>query len=407
MSTLIVTLPVDAATAATELHYVLSPDGHHGERSGSATAALLPDPGRTGETVAIVPQRLLSWQRVTLPQGSLAQTPRLRAILDGLLEEQLLDEPAALHFALQPDASTGTPIWVAACDRAWLREAVQTFDAAGRRIDRIVPAWAPGPTASGQTECTVIGTPEDAQAVFVGLGPEQAVALLPLAASATGAALPEDALVRAEPAVVTLAERALARQVAVQSREDAMLAAARGAWNLAQFDFASNSRRRALRWFTSAAGAFARAPEWRAARWALALLVVAQLGGLNLWAWQDARALQRQEAAVRGALTQTFPQVRLVVDAPAQMQRELARLRQQSGAVAPDDLEPMLAAVAGALPEGRTPARIDYADGQLRLTGLTLEPAERGTLDERLAAARLAMGEEDGALVLHAAGGAQ
>lgn len=403
MSTLILTLPPGALQPDTELRYVLSTDGHHAARGGSCPAHLLPAPGRAGETVAVVPQPLLSWQRVTLPQGALAQRQRLRAVLEGLLEEQVLDDPATLHFALQPDAATGMPIWVAVCERAWLQGALQALEAAGHRVDRVVPQWAPGPTASGQVECTVIGTPEDAHAVLAGLGPDQALALLPLGAAAIGAALEADTPVRAEPAVVALAERAFDRPVALLPLDEGVLAAARGAWDLAQLDLANNSRQRALRRLAGGALALLRAPEWRAARWALGLLALVHVGALNLWAWQDARAIERQQAAVRGVLTQTFPQVKLVVDAPVQMQREVALLRQQTGGMTQDDLEPLLAAAAGALPPDQTPARIDYADGQLHLRGLNLQAAQRTALDERLAAQNLAAGEQDGALVLRPA----
>ena len=62
---------------------------------------------RAGEIVAVVPARALSWQQVTLPQGATAQASRLRAVLEGLLEEHLLDDPAQLHFALQPLRPSG------------------------------------------------------------------------------------------------------------------------------------------------------------------------------------------------------------------------------------------------------------------------------------------------------------
>lgn len=405
MSTLIVSLSPSAPTADAEWRYVLSGDGRHVARSGSCGAPLLPAPGRAGETVAVVPARQLSWQRVTLPHGALSQTQRLRAVLEGLLEEQLLDEPDHLHFALPPHAATGTPIWVAVCDRAWLRASLQLLEAAGHRVDRIVPACAPGATASGGLEGTVIGTPDEATLVLTGVGETQAVSLLPLQAQTATQSITADTPLRAEPAVAELAERGLGRPVALQSLDEGLLAAARGDWDLAQFDLASNGRQRALRWLGTSANALWRAPEWRAARWALGLLVVVQIAALNLWAWQDGRALARQQAAVRGVLTQTFPQVKLVVDAPVQMNKEVALLRQQTGALSNSDLESLLAAAARHLPAGQSPTRIDFADGRLRLTGLTLTPEQREALERPLASQALAARNEDGALVLQATAG--
>lgn len=391
MSTLVITLPLATPGPADRYDYTLSADGHGVTRQGDAGAALLPAAGRTGETVALVPLRALSWHRVTLPPGVLAQPARLRAALEGLLEEHLLDDPAALHFALEPGAQAGRPVWVAACDRAWLRGALQALETAGRPADRVVPEFAPGPTASGQAELSVLGTAEDAQLVLAGQGEAQALLMLPLAAApGLELALPAHAEgappVRAEPAVAALAEHALARPVALQTAGERALAAARGAWDLAQLDLASSGGRRALRKAAAAANTLLRAPQWRAARWGLALALVAQVAGLNLWAWADRQQLAAKQASVRELLTQTFPQVQVVVDAPVQMERELARLRQAAGGVSARDLEPLLAAAAAALAPGRLPTGIEYAGGELQLSGITLAPDELAGVQQRLAA---------------------
>ena len=185
MSTLILFLPQAPCGPTTAFSYTLTADGHTELRHASAPAALLPEPARPGgEVVAVVPARALSWQRVQLPQGvplgAGQQTPRLRSVLEGLLEDQLLDDPAQLHFALEPGARAGEPVWVAVCDRAWLREALQVLEAAGRRVSRVVPEFAPGPTASGGPELFALGTPEEAHLVLCGHGPDQGVAVLPL-----------------------------------------------------------------------------------------------------------------------------------------------------------------------------------------------------------------------------------
>ena len=110
MPLLIITLPLDAADNAALFDYVLSPEGSTVTSHASVPLALLPERDkRQGEVVAVVPAQALSWHQVQLPQGSLPRSmlgergaPRLRAILDGLLEDQLLDDPAQLHLALQP-----------------------------------------------------------------------------------------------------------------------------------------------------------------------------------------------------------------------------------------------------------------------------------------------------------------
>lgn len=414
MSTLILTLTPHMPGPSTEYGYTLTADGHTALRHASATAALLPDPGRAGETVAVVPSRLLSWHRVTLPQGSTAQAPRLRAVLEGLLEERVLDDTVLLHFALQPGARAGEPAWVAVCDRGWLRAALQALEAAGRPVSRVVPEFAPGPTASGAPEYFATGTPEDPLLVVTGQGADQAVVVLPLtpasldwaganrAPDAAGADAPPPAPLRAEPAVAALAERLLGRPVEIHTAGQRALAAARGEWDLAQFDLASSGRTRALRKAGSAASQLARAPQWRAARWALGVIVVTQVAGLNVWAWQERQSLAAKEAGVRNALTQTFPQVKAVVDAPVQMERELVQLRQAAGSMGPSDLEPLMAATGAALSPGQVPATLEYGTGELRLRGLDLPPEEIDALNQRLLARGYVASDQNNQLQIRA-----
>jgi general secretion pathway protein L len=202
--------------------------------------------------------------------------------------------------------------------------------------------------------------------------------------------------------VAALTERTLGRPVVLQTASQRALDAARGDWDLAQFDLASTGRTRALRKAGSAASALLYAPQWRAARWGAGLLVAAHLVGLNAWAWQERNALTAKQAAVRSALTQTFPKVQVVVDAPVQMERELAVLRQAAGSVSPRDLEPLLAAAGAALPADQLPDALEYTAGELRLRGVTLAPEEQTAAVTRLRAAGYNARMDDGSLLLRA-----
>ena len=421
MSTLILFLPSARPGPATDYSYTLTADGHTALRHATAPAALLPEPTRPGgEVVAVVPARALSWQRVQLPPGlplgAGQQTPRLRSVLEGLLEDRVLDDAAQLHFAIAPGAQAGAPVWVAVCDRPWLREHLQALEAAGRRVARVVPEFAPGPTPSGRPELCALGTPEDACVVLTGQGADHGVAVLPLSSMAMALARagtvagtgPEDEdaapLVRAEPAVAALAEQTLGQRATLHTASQRALEAARGDWDLAQFELASTGRTRALRKAGSVASALLHAPQWRAARWGAVLLVVAHLVGLNAWAWKERQTLAAKQTTVRTLLTQTFPKVQVVVDAPLQMERELAQLRQAAGSVSPRDLEPLLAAAGTALPAGRQPTTIEYSPGELRLRGVALAPDEEPALSARLQAAGYRAQLDDGSLLLRAEG---
>jgi general secretion pathway protein L len=373
MRTLIVTLPPpgESTSPSVEYEYVLSTDGLQVGSTASAAAALLPQPtGAGAEVVAVVPARALSWHQVDLPKGTSAASPRLRAVLEGLLEDRLLDEPGDLHFALQPQAKPGAPAWVAACNRAWLRTAVQALEAAQRPVSRIVPELWPGEPAA----LYVTGEPGR---TTMTLADDSGVVIWPVAGElhAGVPALPDTVAVLAEPAVAGVAEQALQRPVMLQQAPQRHLLAAQSPWDLAQFDLASSGRSRAFKKFSTGWAGLLQAPQWRAARWGLVALVLANLVGLNAWAWMERSALKAKREQIRTALTGTFPSVRVVVDAPVQMEREVAALRQATGAASGRDLESMLAALAAAAPPGLAPTSIEFTGNELRLKGPGAAPA--------------------------------
>ena len=209
--------------------------------------------------------------------------------------------------------------------------------------------------------------------------------------------------IHAEPAVAALAEKTVGRPVQLATHSSRALLAARGDWDLAQFDLASSGRTRALRKAASLASALLHAPQWRAARWGVAVLLLAHLLGLNLWAWQERQSLAAKQASVRSALTQTFPQVKVIVDAPVQMERELALLRQAAGALSAHDLEPLLAISARALPAAWQASAIDYSGGQLRLRGPLLSADEQSHASDTARASGYQLHTEGDTLLVRAA----
>jgi len=105
---------------------------------------------------------------------------------------------------------------------------------------------------------------------------------------------------------------------------------------------------------------------------------------------------------LRQTLRDTFPQIRVVVDAPVQMEREVAALRQQTGTASPRDLDALLAALATALPPGRTPAGLEYGNGQLRAAGLALSPDEVRSVATQLRGLGYTAAAEGGVLLVAA-----
>lgn len=381
MSALIVLLPPDPGSASAEYDYVVTTDGVAADSHGSAQAALLPLPARGGaEVVAVVPAAKISWHRIALPKGSTAASPRLRSVLEGLLEDQLLDEPEALHFALPPQVRAGAPMWVATCDRAWLRDAMQALDAAQRPVARVVPEFAP----QGEPVLFAIGDPQHPVLVLAGA---EGVITLPLTAQALSLlpSLPESTRCVAEPAVAALAEQVLQHRPELQQAPQRWLQAAQSDWDLAQFEFSRSGRARAMRRIGTAWADLLAAPQWRAARWGAVLLVALNLLGLNAWAWRERAALDDKRVAMQQMLTRTFPNVKVVVDPPVQMGKEVAALRQTTGTVSSRDLEAMLGALSsGPLPP-RPAAAIEYASGELRVRGIASNQDEAEPIVSALA----------------------
>ncbi len=410
MTTLIVTLPLTPVGPSTEYDYVLSPDGLTLAGHGRALAALLPSTHKlSGEVVAIVPARALSWHRVSFPRGTLnkrrsdeaferaanrlplpkstrhhtiGNPQRLRAVLTGLLEEHLLDEPEHLHFALAPDASADEPVWVAVCDRAWLHAALKALEAAQRPVSRIVPEFAPDMSIPHQHTLYVTEGLLPAQ---INNPTEQGVTVLPLSpASVALLNVPAHHELVAEPGVASLAERLFQRPVSLQSSAQRHLHAVQSPWNLAQFDLINTGHARTLKRLNSAWSAFLHAPHWRAARWCCVLFLAIHLIGLNTWAWKEQSFIDRQRAAIRSTLSDTFPEVKVIVDAPLQLARALAQLQQATGVASGHDLEAILGHLSALLPDGQSLSAIEFTAGQARLKGLTLSTEQASALSAQM-----------------------
>ena len=385
MNTLIVYLPLGAASDTLVYDYALTMGGHTLSDHACVAPALLPATARGGEVVAVVPVTLLSWHRVKLPKGIGAGSTRLRPVLEGLLEDRLLDEATHLHLALEPaTGADGEPAWVAACDKSWLRGHLQALEMADRRVSRVVPEFAP---EIGDLRLHVTSDAGLPQLIMSG-GQATGVMRLPLT-HASLALIPstlddEEIPIFCEPEVAELTERLLQRKVDLITRPQRWLVSARSPWDLAQFELASSSRLRTLKRLTKFVRDLLQAPAGQPARWGIAMLLVIHLAGLNIWSWQIQNTLKAQRKTLATTLTQTFPQVRLVVDAPLQMERELAVLRQASGTATGRDLEPLLAALGSVTRADLSLGAIEFMAGEARLKGFQLGAPDASRLSDQL-----------------------
>ncbi len=368
---LIIALPHFANAASTGYAHVHS-EGHSVMRHASGAASTLST--HAGEVVGVIPHSRLSWLTVNLPPGS--QGARLQGVLHGLLEDRLLQEPEQLHLVLEPNAQTvakeGGSALVAVCHKQWLREVLAPLQAAGLTVQRLVPEICP----STPPLLHVMGTPEDSQSV---LSHAQGVTLLPPNTahwSAFASITNKDLRVQAEPAMVDRVQQLLQVRPELQTAAQRWVQSAQSEWDMAQGEWAQGRSQRWLRRWQAAWQTLWHAPAWRPVRLGLLSLLLVQVVGLNVFAWREHKAQQSQMATLNQILTQTFPAVTLVIDAPLQMQREVEALKQKSGALSNTDFEPLLVALAGVLPSGAnntTPTQLHFTNHALRIHGVTFD----------------------------------
>ena len=401
MNVLVVQIPPrprHGAAAPSEFDYVLSPEGHSVGSAGRASAALLP---RANRAVAVVADSDLAWHRITLPK---APPTRLRAALVGVMEDALLDDEPQLHFALAPGAEAGAPSWIAVTHKPWLRGALTALEAAGVELDAVRPASLPQAAPLGHFATCAPDDEGHAALQLVLSGPEGVNCLglagtLPraLAAPWTDAGA---ARWTATPQAAEAAERWLGAPLAVLTDAERLLQAASHACELRQFDLAP--RHRGMRALRDAAHRLA-SPAWRPARIGLVAIAALHLAGINAWAWQQQRTVESRKEASVALLRAAHPQVRTVLDAPLQMERETSSLRAAAGQPAPGDLEPLLGAAATAWPDGAGPVpTLRYEPGRLALGTAGWPEAQREAFRQRLQASGWEAELADGRITLSA-----
>jgi len=383
--------PADAAGAgAPEFDFVSLRDGVAATALQSAPAALLPlVAGQRSDVIVVLPARAVVWHRMAVPErigrnmlAGRVDLVRLRALLTGVLEEQLLDEADQLHFAVFPGPSGAEPgmlvLWVATCGRDWLRDLLQTLERAGHSVTRVVAERQPLQEGPAQVQVC-----QGSSLAHMVLCTTQGVAVLPLVPDAVAQIRAQHTLLAAqggdtahagapvlfaEPALLALAERLFEQRAELQTPLQRMALAAQSHWNLAQGEWGAPHGGRVGKQLRDAWRQLARAPAWRPVRWALLVGAVLHVLALNAVAWQLDSQLQQRRGAVRQVLTDTFADVHVVVDAPVQMRRSLDALALARGVSTGPDLGQLLTVVGTLDPRVELNAiDLDNATVRLRL----------------------------------------
>lgn len=317
-----------ASAAATEWRFVFSRDGSSIDRHGAARAAELPKADRV---VLVVDECDVSWLRARLPR---VRSNRMQAVLRGTLEDDLLTDATATHLALgRASSDSEGSTWIAATDLGWLKAQLASLSEQGVEVDALVAATEPGTIAALHARMGASGGVE-----VVSSGAD-GVALCTLEDWARGRVGLREAAWTSEPQAAKSLADGYGIQAGLQSEDERLLQAALQGTNLMQFDLVPQAR---LSRLVAQGWAGFADRQWRAVHVGLMALVVVQLVGLNLSAWQTRRELAALEQRSAALLQATFASVKVVVDPGLQMQRELQALRDAKGQASATDLETWL-----------------------------------------------------------------
>ncbi|PFH27710.1 type II secretion system protein GspL [Burkholderia sp. JKS000303] len=417
MSTLIVSLPPREPAVPLqewqwpELPFTLVDKAGHVQRAGRAALTLLP---RANATVLIVAARDVLLLAATVPP---LKGPKLRQALPNIVEDQLIQDPAGCHIALDPAALPDGRRVLAVVDRAWFRTICDAFTAAGHRHLSAVPATRclPAPRAAvtdAAPDAPTDGeTPQAEPIADAGEPPARPTAVAAVLGLATAV---EPVLVEAgaQPAAagaprleLAIARGALGEGFAAPAaRASGTLAALSGGGDVELYELGEPGAEPRLASVIPSDGpllpgaqplsfdAFARralserldlcqfefeSQPWRFDRATLKRLRVpialaaATLGvaviGMNLHWWKLSRERDALSAQITETLLSAFPKTTTVLDPPAQMQRQLDQLRLAAGELSPNDflaLSSGLSRSMGALPLNGI-ASLDYHDRRL------------------------------------------
>ena len=399
-----------AASPTSGLDWVRSPNGVVAAEHGSCAPSLLPI---DNDVVLVLPPRAVSWHRVALPKVA---PGRLRAALEGVLEERLLNDPAELHFALESGGRPGQTLWVAACLKSWLKSWLLVLEAAGRPVSRIVPALWPTSTGGGVRGETVHWAHDEGDRVWLATANPLGVRCVPLpengsstfgafgsasgfgdsafggigpAASRATDHLPTDsdpahARWFADPTITALAEQVCNQHFDLMPPPDWLMRCAQSDWNLAQFDLSLSSGARQGQRLRQAVRQVAQCPGLApppAGAWPPCCFP--SWAGSTPWPGWNAAASRTNTSPPPSCSRMPFPDVAVVLDAPVQMRRELVRLQQSSGALSNDDLETSLAALA-TLSVAAVPGGIQFVPGETRLTAWSVPADQLQTMAQEL-----------------------
>ncbi|MFL6711250.1 MAG: type II secretion system protein GspL [Massilia sp.] len=335
MSTLYIRLPARADGEAALARYAMVADsGMMGQQGEGALRGLGDLVGAARRVVLLVAAADVTMLHVKAPPLSGA---RLKAALPGLVEEQVLGDPADCVLTPAPAVSADGVRSVAVVQRNWLEPLVRSMLALGARAVTAIPAQLCLPISPGQVSGAV-GAHELVlrDGLYHGLG--LALDADPATALHTARALAGDA-----PLTLYVPGAELAQYQALAAEMSPPIVLEADAW----VHWIAGAKTTTLDMVPSLGSAGARATDWGRWKWPLALAalaVVVNLVGVNI----EWLRMKREADAIRQGMLQTFkaayPRDTVIQDPMAQMRANNARAKAAVGQVGPTEFTWLAAA---------------------------------------------------------------
>lgn len=354
--------------------------------AGHATLATLP---RSEACELVIPAEAVLLTRARLPR---AGKQKLRHLLAYAIEDRLVAEPDTVQVAAGPTLADGQTV-LAVVDKAWLTRVLARCHGAGLRPRSVWPeTLLPALPADGWVMVW------DGAGGFLRSGAHAGMRLdggspavppaaltLSLAEARAAASLPHRLLLR-------LREGTPPPDVEAWSHALGVAVELGLGWTPLQHPDPVDGSIDLLQGEFSPAGM---TQDWWP-KLRLPLILAGLIGVLQITAttaewWQLSREQRQLRATMEATFRKAFPDARVVVDAPLQMQRKLAELHGAAGRLSPTDFLPLLARTAAVLEPG--PHRVQsvaYDNAQLSLELILADPAAADALARRLREAGLA-----------------
>lgn len=400
MTTLFIRPPAKADSENGQVQFALVADGGGVAQQGAGALTGLRDLVAACRRVVL----LLAASDVTLLTVKVPPLPaaKLRAALPGLVEDQILSDPAdCVLVAAPPLAADGTRT-IAVAQRAWLEAIVRALLEMGARSVGATPLQLCLPLVPGGASALVESHELTLRTgVYEGLG--IAMADVPVMALQTARTLAGEApltVFAPAPLVEELSAMAVNFSVPVTVQAESWEHLIAGARSTA-FDIVP-----AL----GAAGA--RQRDWQRWKWPVRIaiaVVVVNLFGLNV----EWLRMKREADAIRQSMTQTFKSVypnQAILDPVAQMKRNVDTARTNSGQVSPSEFAYLAASLGEAVRGlGRKPqlAAMEYREGALLVKAQpgSYDPAAVAQMNGMLSGRGLALVDNAGTWEVRSAGG--